>query len=230
MTLKLEDGNFCNSPKNLNITGIVRGVGNRIEIGDVEVDSQLSLVIFGNNNNIKIGNVIGLKKSHIRLGVRESTLANNCNIQIGNNFSSESDFRILMYNHSSNLTIGDDCMISNTVTIRLGERPHLIFDKETGEYLDLEGNVNIGNKVWVGEGCYITKKVSISDGSIVGANSVVTRKFDKNNVVIAGNPAKVVKESVKWERNKSKLLNYPKDSKYKISYDKYEEKHKYEEK
>ena len=230
MTLKLQNGNFCNSPKNVTITGTVYGQNNHIEVGDSEIDSQLSLVIFGNNNTIKIGNVIGVKNSHIRIGVRESTLANNCNIQIGNNFSSELDFRILIYNHSSNLKIGDDCMISNTVTIRLGERPHLIFDNITGEYLDLEGNVNIGNKVWVGEGCYITKKVSISDGSIVGANSVVTRKFDKNNVVIAGNPAKIVKENVKWERNKAKLLDYPEDSKYKISYNQYEEKHKYEEK
>ena len=230
MTLKLQNGNFCNSPKNVTITGTVYGQNNHIEVGDSEIDSQLSLVIFGNNNTIKIGDVIGVKNSHIRIGVRESTLANNCNIQIGNNFSSESDFRILMYNHSSSLKIGDDCMISNNVTIRLGERPHLIFDNITGEYLDLEGNVNIGNTVWVSEGCYITKKVSISDGSIVGANSVVTRKFDKNNVVIAGNPAKIVKENVKWERNKAKLLDYPEDSKYKISYDKYEEKHKYEEK
>ena len=34
-----------------------------------------------------------------------------------------------MYNHSSNLKIGDDCMMSNNVTIRLGERPHLIFEQ-----------------------------------------------------------------------------------------------------
>ena len=41
-----------------------------------------------------------------------------------------------MYNHSSNLKIGDDCMISNSVTIRLGEiSVILIYEKRTRRWI-----------------------------------------------------------------------------------------------
>lgn len=46
----------------------------------------------------------------------------------------------------------------------------------------------------------IGKNVKISDNSIVGWGSIVTRKFDEPNVIIAGIPAKVVKRGVNWDR------------------------------
>lgn len=53
--------------------------------------------------------------------------------------------------------------------------------------------IRLGNNVWIGDSALVTKGVTIGDNSIVGAWSVVTRDVPAN-VVVAGNPARVVKE------------------------------------
>lgn len=53
--------------------------------------------------------------------------------------------------------------------------------------------VSIGNNVWIGEGCSILPGVSLGNNVIVGSNSTVTSSFP-NNVVIGGNPAKIIKQ------------------------------------
>lgn len=52
--------------------------------------------------------------------------------------------------------------------------------------------VHIGDAVWIGSNCRINKGVSIGDGAIVAANSVVTKNV-KAFTIVAGNPAKEVK-------------------------------------
>lgn len=228
--LKIDPDNKFDIPKNLKVNGFVCGKNNKIEIGDVEIPSSVTLRIFGNNNHIKIDSIFCTKALDIRIGVRESLVSNNCKIHFGKNFWSESNLQLLLYNHENKLDVGDDCLFSNNITIRLGDRPHLIFDSETGEYIDNSTDgVLIGDHVWVGEKVYITKNVTIPNDCILAVNSVVTKRFEETNCVIAGNPAKVVKKNVQWIRNNSERF-LEEGSKYKISYDQYEENHKYEEK
>ncbi|MUH71375.1 acyltransferase [Psychrosphaera haliotis] len=111
----------------------------------------------------------------------------------------------MLPNDGNQLLIGENCMFSNNVIIRGGEYPHLIFDLESGEYLDKSDGIEIGNRVWVGEGAYINKSVRLENGSIVGARSVVTKRFNEENCVVAGNPAKIVKSGVQWVNNKKSL-------------------------
>jgi len=60
--------------------------------------------------------------------------------------------------------------------------------------------VNIGKHVWIGMGAIILKNTKIPDNSIVGANSVVSGRFDTPGSIFAGNPAKVIKTRVNWDR------------------------------
>jgi acetyltransferase-like isoleucine patch superfamily enzyme len=53
--------------------------------------------------------------------------------------------------------------------------------------------VVIGDNVWIGMGAVILKGVTIGDNSVVAAGSIVTKDIPPN-VVVAGNPARVVKE------------------------------------
>ncbi len=53
--------------------------------------------------------------------------------------------------------------------------------------------VHIGKKAWIGAGATILPGVTIGDNAVVGAGSVVTRDVPANTIV-AGNPARIIRE------------------------------------
>lgn len=59
--------------------------------------------------------------------------------------------------------------------------------------------VSVGKNCWIGCRATILKSSNIPDGSVVGAGSLVCGKLTKKNAVYAGNPAKMIKENVRWE-------------------------------
>jgi lipopolysaccharide O-acetyltransferase len=63
--------------------------------------------------------------------------------------------------------------------------------------------VRIGCNVWLGEQVCILAGVTVGDGAIVGANSVVTRDIPPNSIAV-GNPARVIRvfnaETQTWQR------------------------------
>lgn len=91
---------------------------------------------------------------------------------------------------ANKITIGDNCLIAAGVYITDSDW-HGIYNRVAlpEEYTP----VTIGNNVWLGDGCTVIKGVTIGDNSVVGAKSVVTKDVPAN-VIVAGNPAKVVKE------------------------------------
>lgn len=58
--------------------------------------------------------------------------------------------------------------------------------------------IKIGKHVWIGQGATILKGVAIGDGAIVAAGAIVTKDVSANTIV-AGIPAKVVRENVIWK-------------------------------
>lgn len=69
-----------------------------------------------------------------------------------------------------------------------------------GEYCIIQNGVNVSEDVVCGNGCFIGAGakiligVHLSDYTIVGANAVVTKSFDEENIVIAGIPAKKISD------------------------------------
>ena len=67
-------------------------------------------------------------------------------------------------------------------------------ERVTGTVRDVRPTpVHIADNVWLGDHCTVLKGVTIGENSVVAARAVVTRDVPAN-VVVAGNPAKVVKE------------------------------------
>lgn len=93
------------------------------------------------------------------------------------------------------ITIGDYCAISDNVQILDSDFHPITYNGKTSM---MSKPIHIGNHVWIGRGVIILKGVTIGDGAIVGAGSVVTRDVPPR-CLVAGNPAKVIKENVEWE-------------------------------
>ena len=68
--------------------------------------------------------------------------------------------------------------------------------------------VIIGKHVWIGKDVKICKNTKIADNCVIGWNSVVTSSISNKhnaNSVIAGNPAKVVKENILWSKERPNI-------------------------
>lgn len=98
--------------------------------------------------------------------------------------------------------IGNDCMLSSGITIWANDF-HRLMDADTGELLnDQPQGVLIGDHCWIGQGTAFTKNAIIPANTVVGLQSVVTKSFREEFTVLAGNPAKVIKNGVKWSRER----------------------------
>ncbi|MCG3654161.1 acyltransferase [Aliarcobacter butzleri] len=54
--------------------------------------------------------------------------------------------------------------------------------------------IKIGKNCWIGTNSTILPGIELGDRTIVGANTVVTKSFPDGNVIIAGTPAKIIRE------------------------------------
>jgi acetyltransferase-like isoleucine patch superfamily enzyme len=94
------------------------------------------------------------------------------------------------------VSIGNNVLFASNVFIT--DHQHGFVDKRdlgiapTKRSLSTSGPVIIEDNVWIGENVAIMPNVTIGEGCIVGANSVVTKSFP-NNSVLAGVPAKLIK-------------------------------------
>lgn len=111
---------------------------------------------------------------------------------------------------ASNVSIGNDVLISwgcaivdhNSHSTIWKERENDVknWKKNTKEW----NNVNISpilvmDKVWIGFNVILLKGVTIGEGAVVGAGSVVTKDVPPWTIV-AGNPARVIRELTLEER------------------------------
>ncbi|CDF78006.1 maltose O-acetyltransferase [Formosa agariphila KMM 3901] len=88
------------------------------------------------------------------------------------------------------VTIGHNVMLAPNVQIYTATHPLQAELRNSGQ--ELGQSITIGNNVWIGGNSTICPGVTLGDNVVVGAGSVVTKSFPKN-VVVAGNPAKVIK-------------------------------------
>lgn len=176
----------------------------------------VNIAILGDNNTIKLKYPIKFNGSQLRIMMCNNTYTEinptpyADGLMITMSYGSEQKCIIgegttscglkIDLPSKSSCFIGKDCMFAEFVKIWCGDC-HAITDKITGELINPDPeSLQIGNHCWIGESSRLLKHASLPDNTIVGTYSVVTKKFDEENLIIAGNPAKIIKKNAVWHR------------------------------
>lgn len=135
-------------------------------------------------NSSSMSNLLGLYQRTIIVARYGGTISIGENVGISGT---------TIYSMSS-ITIGDNCVIGANCKIIDNDFHPLNPIKRLNEcYLDIvKKPIVIGNNCFIGMNSIILKGTFIGDNCVVGAGSVVSGIFPKN-VVLAGNPAQVIK-------------------------------------
>ncbi|MDG9730413.1 acyltransferase [Ignatzschineria sp. RMDPL8A] len=151
--------------------------------------NKLKIVFKGNNNKLIIG-------ANVRWTGHILVVGNNRLVTIGEGTTAQG---VYILSRDEDVIIGKNCMFSREIEIRSTD-VHKIYDLDTGERINPAKKVIIGDNVWIGARVIVSKGANIPNGCVIGASSFVNKKFETCNVIIAGTPAKVVKNNIIWER------------------------------
>ena len=169
--------------------------GSILTLGDdVEIDAM-------SREGLTLGNdcFIG-RGSSMRLTNNISNLGKG--VYIGNNFSC-GDYSF--FGANGGITIGDDVRMGQCV--RFHAQNHKFDDNEL---IRLQGTtskgISIGNNCWIGSGTVFLDGAKIGNGCVVAANSLITKEFP-DNVVIMGQPGRIVRNRMGSEDNENKEDN-----------------------
>jgi len=117
------------------------------------------------------------------------TIVNLSRLSVGKNFGCNSGTYI---NAVGGIRMGNDVLIGSNVTISSGK--HEIEGRQTSVFSrpTIPMTIVFGDDVWLGAGVSVLPGIQIADGTVVGANSVVTKNTQPFSVMV-GIPAKVIR-------------------------------------
>ena len=185
------------------------------ELSKKETLDGLNIFIHGNDNQITI------KKPYQKLsscGIR--VCANNSRIIIGRNVSIDSMWCEVCNGDNQFISIGDNCVILGLTIQACDEKAGFILEDSSlvsfnvvawcsdahsvilhdGTISNLiPKTIHIKEHCWIGYNATLYKNTKLEKNSVVAGSAVVTSAFDKEGIVIAGNPAKIIKENINWD-------------------------------
>lgn len=170
----------------------INGEGNQVIIEkDVRLHN-MKIVITGRNNRLILHKGVKFYE-----GGRVKLEDEGNLIEIGEN-SDFVDTFFAVSDYNTRVIIGRNCMFSAKIIVCTSD-VHSILNEE-GQRTNPGRDTIIGDRVWVAYGATILKGCIINDDSVVGTQSVVARLKSPSGSVIVGNPARVVKQGVHWDR------------------------------
>lgn len=194
---KIRPGNQLEIPASVErlmkkVTIKLSGRNNRLVVGEGTVLCNCEIRLDGEDNLIEIGPRVRFNSGKIYLRKTHGQ-----HIRIGADTTIEGAY--LLVDETASIDIGNDCMFSTDILIRTGDK-HSILDMLTGERINSSRSVHISDRVWIGRGVQILKGTVLKRESVVGACSLVSRAFEEGNCVIAGVPARIIKQGICWDR------------------------------
>lgn len=175
-----------------NVKGVKLGKGVLFKSFPAVMRNPTAVITIGNNtllNSSNTGYHINMHSSCKILADRDKaqiTIGSNCRIH---------GTCIHAYN---SIKIGDNVLIAANTQIIDGNGHQLSFDNTSDRIntTDKGKPIIIESNVWIGANCFILGGVTIGEGAVVSANSVV-HKDVKPNTIVGGNPAKLIKDANK---------------------------------
>ena len=183
----------------------------------VEIDASFIetgngyISITGENNVVKIarqhvaGTVLFSVTGGARIEIGEGGILGNLSahavaegaeIIIGCGIAINGSVQITSHERAT-IRIGNNCLLAPDVTLMASD-VHKIIDKKSGNRLNPGMNITVEDKVWIAPRSVIMRGAHVRSESVVGWGSVVNSSFPAN-WLIAGVPAKVVREGITWE-------------------------------
>ncbi|MBL6730000.1 MAG: acyltransferase [Bacteroidia bacterium] len=145
-------------------------------------------------NKLSKKNIAGLNLKVF--GTKLPTILNEDNVYLGNNVRLNEGVYLFPYGDSK-IRIEDNVTLSPFVRIFTGGYDLQVLLNEKKDEVEnnhISGDILIGENCWIGHSTIILPGVKLNGKNIiVGAGSVVTKSFNKSNVLIAGNPATIKK-------------------------------------
>ena len=129
------------------------------------------------NQNSILENILGEIKGEITI-TQPFYCDYGFNISIGKNFYSNHNLTVL---DAAKVTIGDNVFIGPNCVITTASHPKNKEERRIG--LEFAKPIKIGNDVWIGSNVVILPGITIEDGAIIGAGSIVTKDIPKDSVV-----------------------------------------------
>ena len=168
-----------------------------IKCGHGLILNGLPLLEIADNASLEIGNNVTLtswnKEYHINLNSPVKLYADKpgAHITIGDN----SRIHGSCLHAYKKIVIGKNCLIAANCNIIDSNGHELSFDDPENRInsKDDPREVTISDNVWIGAGCLILPGVIVGEGSVISANSVVSKSIP-SHVLAGGNPAIVLKE------------------------------------
>lgn len=178
---------------------IIHGKNNAVNFENVDFQGSGKIVISGNNHIVEITNEwIGKNLSVFINPPSVNRSLSPCIIKIDG--GTIEDLNIINPHGGTGVIIGRNHMISAGVSIQNTDS-HPIYDADSNRLLNKPSkNVIIGTNCWIGMNVTILKEVVLAPGTIVGYGAVVTKSHQEKNCIIAGVPAKIVKQNILWKQ------------------------------
>lgn len=209
--------NIVNSRYFFANTSKIKGRNNKIEFKDGVLKKKIKIKIIGNNNSVTIHSNCRLKNTKIiilgcnnQLTLGEKVIVyeygtfnfegSNAYISVGANTTIGSAILIIGEGNTG-INIGEDCMLSRDIVFNTSDY-HSIISTVTNKRINPPKSIAVKNHVWIGNGAYVSKGADIGNNCIVASRAYVGGKKFEDHTILGGLPAKHLKGSINWSRDK----------------------------
>lgn len=192
--------------ENVNITK-QSFVSGSVLLGNIKIEDNSRITQSNLKGNVIVGNSSTIAKSKIHgfveIGQRNrfNEVSLSGDIKIGDNTSLWGPNLDINSTKNAKVTIGNFCSIARNVTFQsynhnfkkatsyfIGQN---VFNEKWENEKVAKGDIILQNDVWIGTHCVILGGITIENGAVVAANSVVTKDIPAF-AIVAGSPAKII--------------------------------------